>query len=387
MFNEERALRSFPNYREADLNLIINYFTDYSETKILDWLEDRERFNISQNSQKNSSETIYYSSNDANVNNQIERNKLSHQHFSQSNSNLKKDYFSSDYDKHFQQPQKMMKKEELIHDNNYNHNHNQNHIHNHNFNKNKFEEMYSKQSEGNKREEPKKENYNNNNYRVEKEIPTVGDKKDLKLLTEEYHNSNILTKISDLINNSHFSQFRSIRGDGNCFYRACATAMIELMIDDENFYHRVIKIFTDNEDIIGKNITEQLTKFLSVISLPINSNDVKVKSDDQIPSKREKENNKDNNNDNKDKSDIKENKDDENDQNGQNKNKSSFDSLHDKREKDGDVLMEDCIENEIKHNNKNETDKKEEKKSPIEHRHISHLVRNLIFTFILLYLY
>lgn len=72
--------------------------------------------------------------------------------------------------------------------------------------------------------------------------PLVGERRSTALIENDYKDSDPVfkTKAKDLA--SRFSEFRSIRGDGNCFYRALVFAQLERILTDKKETERFVKV-------------------------------------------------------------------------------------------------------------------------------------------------
>jgi len=83
--------------------------------------------------------------------------------------------------------------------------------------------------------------------------------KPLSVLLDEYRNPNIREKINHLVKLG-FTGFRSVRGDGNCFYSAVAVGIIEVCFEDldelDNLKRKIGLVD------LAPNVKEELENFL-----------------------------------------------------------------------------------------------------------------------------
>eukprot|EP00029_Vermamoeba_vermiformis_P004109 TRINITY_DN1463_c0_g3_i1.p1 TRINITY_DN1463_c0_g3~~TRINITY_DN1463_c0_g3_i1.p1 ORF type:complete len:564 (+),score=53.44 TRINITY_DN1463_c0_g3_i1:43-1692(+) len=96
---------------------------------------------------------------------------------------------------------------------------------------------------------------------IVEDFPLIGPKKELMHLQSDYKNPKIIAKIKGL-EDQGFKYFRSIRGDGNCFYRSVATGLIECMMRDETLYEQLSAIFNHQRLGVDSEIFDEIKKFL-----------------------------------------------------------------------------------------------------------------------------
>lgn len=96
-------------------------------------------------------------------------------------------------------------------------------------------------------------------------IPLIGEKNAMVHLRNEYKNPTIISKIEEF-ELQGFNQFRSIRGDGNCFYRSVATGLIECIIKNEELYEHIFAVLQHQKEGLDEETYRHLLEFMAVVN-------------------------------------------------------------------------------------------------------------------------
>jgi len=91
---------------------------------------------------------------------------------------------------------------------------------------------------------------------IEHTSPLVSDKMAINYLINEFKDSHFVTSINEIVQKYKF--IRTVRRDGNCFYRSFMFRLFEQLSLTKNhkLYNNVLKIIEESKDLIVRNGTQ-----------------------------------------------------------------------------------------------------------------------------------